>query len=127
MSVIKVTALFQKIVETKRDNAKLIDRNSNLVKALKNERSSEGPACDNLEAASAGFKSLGAQVRDAAVKNTRMFESAAHAEGDLCWCIILLESLHTAERVRFVRMEEDLVGELAEERVATCRVHPSYQ
>lgn len=47
-SVVKVVELSRNVVNSKRDNARLVRRNADLVKALEDGRSLERLMCDKL-------------------------------------------------------------------------------
>lgn len=71
-SVIEFDELSREIVKTKRDNAKLVDHNNDLVKELKDVPSMEGLVCDNLLAASACITTLKVQVKGDGAKYAKV-------------------------------------------------------
>lgn len=86
-SVIVLAELLREVFETKRENAKSVDRSREPVKELADAQLVGCLIWANTELASAFDKALKAQVRDAGAKYGKMVEETNQAEEDLRVCI----------------------------------------
>lgn len=97
-SAAKKVVLYREVFETKRNNAKLGDRNNNPERDLKDVRFVERLACVHLELALPNIKTLKAQVNNTGPKEAKMIDKMAQAKNYFQFCISSWESSLEMER-----------------------------
>lgn len=114
--VLEAIDLSQEVVETKRENAKLVDRNIDLVVELYKSHLSERLARDGLQKAEACVNAMKKLVKVSGSKYLEIVKDAAQVAKEFRMRVTSLKSEHEVEKDCIVRFEEARVGENAEGR-----------
>lgn len=104
-SVFKMMGLSRQVVESKRNNAKLVDRSKDLFQELEGVQTVKRPAYVNPKEAPVRAKTLEAQVKDADAKYARLVEETDQSQDNLRVHKALLDSSLKAER-DFIAQDE---------------------
>lgn len=115
-SVLEKTDLSREVIETKRNNAKVTDRNNDLVTELDESRAFKRLASDMVQKAEARVKALEEHVKALDSKYSKTVEDAAQVEKKLRMHLTLLELELKTERDPIIRFEEDRLDGHGEDR-----------
>lgn len=101
----KVIDLSQEDVETKRNDAKLMDRNNELVMELDGSRVSECLTCDRIQNAESCIKTLEEHVKTSDSRYSKAVKDADQVEKELNISVASLDSALQVEKDCIARFE----------------------
>lgn len=109
--VLEIIDISRKGVETKHNNVKLMDHNSDLVMELIKSRELQRLACDRAQNAEARVKAFQKHVEASNSKYSKTVADAAQTEKELRIRVTSLGSTHEVEAGRIASFEEARVDE----------------
>lgn len=116
--VLEVNDLSRKVVETKRDIAKLLGCTNDLMIEMDDNRESKRLACHRVQKAKNRVEALEEHVDAADLKYSKSVEIAAQVEKEFCTRVMSLVPELKTEKAGIARFVEDRINEHSEDREA---------